>query len=124
MPMDCAVYTGIHDANANFALYLRGYRKPFSLLSAGTWVVVMSPRMPLDAIDPDRDTMAIVDVGGNPLPIARYMGGRDFELLTGGEGTATEFGEAELLHVLQLEEIEPLRHDELHRYAREWEAAR
>ena len=101
LPPECVVYTGIHDSNSNFALYLRGYRKPFSLVSTGTWIVIMSPRMPLDALDPERDTMAMVDVEGNPLPTARYMGGRDFDLLTGGGGDGTEFGGSDLLRVLE-----------------------
>lgn len=101
LPEDCTVYTGIHDSNANFALYLRGRRQPFSLVSAGTWVVVMSPRMDLQRLDPERDTMAIVDVLGNPLPTARYMGGRDFELLTEGKGGDAPFAEADLLSVLK-----------------------
>ncbi len=101
LPADCMVYPGVHDSNANFALYLRGHRTPFSLISAGTWVVIMSPRMPLDSLDPNRDTMAIVDVEGNPLPTARYMGGRDFELLTKGEGAGILFTEADLLHVIE-----------------------
>ena len=101
LPEDCIVYTGIHDANANFALYLCGHRNPFSLVSAGTWVVVMSPRMSLGFLDPMRDTMAIVDVEGNPLPTARYMGGRDFELLTEGKGADTPFTESDLVRVLE-----------------------
>lgn len=100
LPDDCTVYTGIHDSNANFALYLRGHRRPFSLVSTGTWIMVMSPRMPLDRLDPARDTMAIVDVNGNPVPTARYMGGREFELLSRGKGAGTKFTESDLLSVL------------------------
>jgi sugar (pentulose or hexulose) kinase len=101
LPPDCRVFTGVHDSNANFALYLRGYRRPFSLVSTGTWVVIMNPRTPLNELDQDRDTMAITDVEGHPLPTARYMGGRDFELLTEGQGAATEFTETDVLSILK-----------------------
>ena len=84
LPAQCVVYNGIHDANSNYGLYLRNCPRPFSLISAGTWVVVMSPRLPLTALNEDRDTVGLVDLTGSPLPTARYMGGREFELLTAG----------------------------------------
>ena len=86
----CVIYNGIHDANANYGLYLRNCPRPISLISAGTWVVVMSPRLPLTALNRDRDTMGLVDLNGSPLPTARYMGGREFERLTAGHGKRIE----------------------------------
>ena len=97
---ECTVFTGVHDSNANYALYLRERREPFSLVSTGTWMVMMSPRLPLARLDQARDTMALVDVEGNAVPTARYMGGRDYELLTDGAGATTTFTAADLRHII------------------------
>ena len=97
---ECTVYTGVHDSNANYALYLRGRSEPFSLVSTGTWMVIMSPRLSLARLDRARDTMALVDVEGNAVPTARYMGGRDFELLTDHAGATTAFTETDLRQII------------------------
>lgn len=90
---ECEVYNGIHDSNAAYSLYLRGHTSPFSLISTGTWVIIFSPRFPLDRLNEDRDTLANVDLKGDPLPTGRYMGGREFEILSkdiGGNRVLTE----------------------------------
>jgi len=97
---ECQVFCGIHDSNGSFSLYLRGCDRPFSLLTTGTWVVTMSPRLPLEKLDEKRDTMAIVDVMGRPLPVGRFMGGREFEILT-QDARSREFTEADLRSVIQ-----------------------
>ena len=97
---DCRVYSGIHDSNAAYSLYLRGRTTPFSLVSTGTWVVMISPRLPLARLNEERDTMAMVDITGEPLPTARYMGGREFEILSAAAGAGREFGEADLQSVI------------------------
>lgn len=79
----CKVYSGIHDSNAAYSLYLRGHDRPFSLVSTGTWVMMFSPRKSLATLDSKRDTMAIANLLGESLPTARFMGGREFDLLTG-----------------------------------------
>lgn len=96
---DCQVLCGIHDGNAAFSLYLRGLERPFSLLSTGTWVVAMSPRLPLNKLNANRDTLAIVDINGNPLPVGRFMGGREFEILTEG-AESKDFTEQDLASVI------------------------
>ena len=42
---------------------------------------------PLSALDPTRDCLANVDALGAPVPCARFMGGREYQVLTGGHGT-------------------------------------
>ncbi|MAE67352.1 MAG: hypothetical protein CMJ18_24085 [Phycisphaeraceae bacterium] len=79
---DCRVHSGIHDSNAAYALYVRGYDRPFSLVSTGTWVIAFSPRLPLAKLDEPRDVIANVNVLGEPLPAGRYMGGREYEMLS------------------------------------------
>nr|WP_245680290.1 hypothetical protein [Brucella inopinata] len=38
----------------------------------------------LDGLDPKRDTLANVDAYGRAVPSARYMGGREFDIMTDG----------------------------------------
>ena len=52
------------------------------MVSTGTWVVIFAVGGDLDHLDPKRDTLANVDALGRAVPSARFMGGREFELLT------------------------------------------
>ena len=97
---ECQVYNGIHDSNAAYSLYLRGRAKPFSLISTGTWVIIFSPRFPVANLNEERDTLANVNLRGEPLPTGRYMGGREFEILSRDAGTGKEFTEADLRKVI------------------------
>ena len=83
-PQHCTVYNGIHDSNSAYSLYLRGHPEPFSLVSTGTWIVTFNPRMALERLQEERDTLAYVDVRFCPLPAGRWMGGREFGILTRG----------------------------------------
>jgi len=75
----CAVYAGVHDSNAGFARHLRAERgRPFVLVSTGTWVVCMAAGGTVQRLDPARDMLANVDVRGEPVPCARFMGGREY----------------------------------------------
>jgi L-fuculokinase len=96
----CLVYNGIHDSNAAYSLYLRGHQRPFSLVSTGTWIIIFSPRMDLDGLQENTDTLAMVNVTGDPVPVARYMGGREFELLTADCGPAGDCTEQDLERVI------------------------
>lgn len=78
------VYCGIHDSNATLLPHLLGRKSPFSVVSTGTWVVSFAVGGKLDDLDPNRDTLANVDAFGNPVPSARFMGGREFDILTDG----------------------------------------
>jgi len=83
------VYCGIHDSNASLLPHLLQREAPFAVVSTGTWVVLFAVGGDLDHLDPERDTLANVDALGRAVPSARFMGGREFELLTGGNGAAT-----------------------------------
>jgi len=76
------VYCGIHDSNASLLPHLIGREPPFAVVSTGTWVVNFAVGGDLDRLDPQRDTLANVDVYGRAVPSSRFMGGREFELLT------------------------------------------
>ncbi|MBB3233636.1 FGGY-family carbohydrate kinase [Phyllobacterium endophyticum] len=78
------VHCGIHDSNASLLPHLISRTSPFSVVSTGTWVVSFAVGGRLDQLDPARDTLANVDAYGKAVPSARFMGGREFDLLTGG----------------------------------------
>ena len=84
LPVGLPVYSGIHDSNASLLPYLDGGEAAFSVVSSGTWMISMAiggARVDLDAA---RDTLVNVNALGGPTPTARYMGGREFDEITGG----------------------------------------
>ena len=78
------VYCGIHDSNATLLPHLISRKSPFAVVSTGTWVVSFAVGGRLGQLDPARDTLANVDAFGKAVPSARFMGGREFDILTGG----------------------------------------
>lgn len=84
LPADCQVLTGLHDSNASLLPHLIHQSSPFTVVSTGTWVIVMSVGAGLDRLDPAKDTLANVNVFGDPVGCARFMGGREFALLSEG----------------------------------------
>lgn len=83
LPPDCQVHVGVHDSNACLARYLHG-GTAMTLVSTGTWVVVMAPGASASALDPARDMLGNVSVRGELVPTARFMGGRELEALCAG----------------------------------------
>jgi len=83
------VHCGIHDSNASLLPHLIRREPPFAVISTGTWVVLFAVGGDLAHLDAARDTLANVDALGRAVPSARFMGGREFELLTKGQGAAT-----------------------------------
>jgi sugar (pentulose or hexulose) kinase len=75
------VHCGIHDSNASLLPHLLARPAPFAVLSTGTWVIAFAVGGSLDRLDPARDGLSNVDVFGRAVPSARFMGGREFELL-------------------------------------------
>ena len=78
-----AVHNGVHDSNATLFHYRRLLGERVAVVSTGTWVVVMSPGADPHRLDPMRDMLLNVSVDGEPVPTARFMGGREFDLLRG-----------------------------------------
>ena len=76
------VYCGIHDSNASLLPHLIGREPPFAVVSTGTWVINFAVGGDLDHLDPQRDALANVDAYGRAVPSSRFMGGREFEILT------------------------------------------
>ena len=84
LPATTPVATGIHDSNASLLPHLLGRPAPFSVVSTGTWAVVMSVGGSPARLDPRRDTMINTNALGQPVPSAKFMGGREHDLLRGG----------------------------------------
>ena len=106
VPVAC----GIHDSNASLYPHLLSRAPPFSVVSTGTWVIAMSVGGADAALDPARDALINVDALGRPTPSARFMGGREYERITGGADVApTEEDVASVLSegVALLPSIEP-----------------
>ncbi|MDX8511070.1 FGGY-family carbohydrate kinase [Mesorhizobium captivum] len=79
------VFCGLHDSNASLLPHLLSDAPPFSVVSTGTWVVTMAVGGKKIDLDPARDTLVNVNALGDPVPSARFMGGREFSLLTEGQ---------------------------------------
>ena len=84
LPPETPVHCGIHDSNASLLPYVLSQKPPFSVLSTGTWVIAMSVGGASTPLDPDRDNLINVTALGDPAPSARFMGGREHDLATGG----------------------------------------
>lgn len=85
LPADCAVSCGIHDSNASYLRFLMDReREAFTVVSSGTWTIVMANRGDLRRLREDRDMLANVNAFGAPVATARYMGGREYETIAGG----------------------------------------
>ncbi len=78
------VVCGIHDSNASLLPHIIARETPFSVVSTGTWVICMAVGGTHVSLDPARDTLINVNALGNPVPSARFMGGREYEVVSGG----------------------------------------
>ncbi len=85
---DTPVTCGIHDSNASLLPHLMTRTAPFSVVSTGTWVIAMTIGGSAPELDEERDTLVNVNAFGDPVPSARFMGGREFETIIAGGFTA------------------------------------
>jgi L-fuculokinase len=100
LPADCAVLAGIHDSNASFLPHLLARPAPFTVLSTGTWIIAMAAGVGLDRLDEKADMIANVDARGAPVPTARFMGGREFELVAGADALHIAAGPAQVASIV------------------------
>lgn len=84
LPLGTPVTCGIHDSNASLLPHLITRKPPFSVVSTGTWVIAMTMGGATPPLDEARDTLINVNAYGHPVPSARFMGGREFDILTAG----------------------------------------
>jgi L-fuculokinase len=90
LPESCVVVCGIHDSNASYLRFLMDReREAFTVVSSGTWTIVMANRGDLRRLREERDMLANVNVFGAPVATARYMGGREYEAIAQGAGEPT-----------------------------------
>lgn len=81
LPAETPVTVGIHDSNASLVPHLGRQEAPFTIVSTGTWSILMTVGGDTGALDPAKDSLANVDAYGRPVPTARFMGGREFDAL-------------------------------------------
>ncbi len=79
---DLQVHVGAHDSNACLARWLRGWPQ-LTLVSSGTWVVVMAPGAKSKTLMSEADELGNVSVRGEVVPTARFMGGRELQAICG-----------------------------------------
>jgi sugar (pentulose or hexulose) kinase len=87
LPATCQVHVGVHDSNACLARHLHAVPHG-TVVSTGTWCVVMAPGGSAGALAPERDELVNVSVEGGAVPTARFMGGREFAALCDGADPA------------------------------------
>jgi sugar (pentulose or hexulose) kinase len=76
------VLCGIHDSNASLVPHLG--KAPCGVISTGTWMIVMALGGRAVELDAARDVLVNVNALGQPVPTARFMGGREMEEIMGG----------------------------------------
>jgi sugar (pentulose or hexulose) kinase len=84
LPLETQVSVGIHDSNASLYPHILSQSGAFSVVSTGTWVIVMSVGGDDVLLDPLRDTLVNVNARGQAVPSARFMGGREYEIIQQG----------------------------------------
>lgn len=93
LPVGCKVFAGVHDSNASYLRYLnRGNDAPFTVVSTGTWVISFSSFTPLELLSESQDMLANVDINGDAVACARFMGGREFDAICRRTGSKPEDG--------------------------------
>jgi sugar (pentulose or hexulose) kinase len=80
---ECRVLCGAHDSNVSYLAHRATRAPPFTVISSGTWTIVMAAGAALDRLDGARDMLANVDVFGEAVPTQRFMGGREFAAIAG-----------------------------------------
>ncbi len=97
LPVGTPVLCGIHDSNASLVPHLA--EAPCGVISTGTWMIVMALGGRAVELDGGRDVLANVNALGQPVPTARFMGGREVEEIMGGR--IVEPSEGDLAAVLK-----------------------
>jgi sugar (pentulose or hexulose) kinase len=89
LPVDTEIHCGIHDSNAALVA-ARGIPEianaEATVISTGTWFIAMrclGEPLDLASLPEARDCLVNVDANGNPVPSARWMGGREIETQIG-----------------------------------------
>lgn len=102
LPADCAIICGIHDSNASYLSHrvMRPEAEDFTVISSGTWCIILAKGADLARLNEAEDMLANVDALGVPTPTARFMGGREYAAIAGEGGRSILPDEAALAEVL------------------------
>lgn len=84
------VLVGIHDSNASLVPHLMAGAPPFAVVSTGTWVIAMALGGRAQPLNSERDCLINVSALGGAVPSARFMGGREHELVMAPAGPPGE----------------------------------
>lgn len=95
---DISVRCGIHDSNASLYPHLLSHQAPFSVVSSGTWTISMAVGGADTMPDQTRDTLVNVNAFGDPIASARFMGGREFDVLM--EGRESTYSDRDRTNVI------------------------
>ncbi|NNC37399.1 MAG: hypothetical protein HKO02_08075 [Hyphomonadaceae bacterium] len=101
---ECHVYPGVHDSNAGYIPILKSPKESRpTVVSSGTWSVIMDSQADVSTLDPARDMLVNIDAEGSPLATARYMGGREFGLICERLNTdiATTFSDEDVHEIIE-----------------------
>lgn len=103
LPADCAIICGIHDSNASYLSHrvARGGEENFSVISSGTWCIILAKGADLARLREAEDMLANVDALGVPTATARFMGGREYAAIAGEDGRSVQPDAAALDAVLK-----------------------
>ena len=88
---------GVHDFNASIIPYLANWQAPFTVVSTGTWVILLGVGLPIEGLDPEADMLANLDITGRPTACGRFMGGREYGEIAGRDLAAPERGALQAL---------------------------
>jgi L-fuculokinase len=88
----CRVVCGVHDSNASYLQHFiaRPRGEPFTVISSGTWTIVMASGADPARLRADRDMLGSADAFGSPVPTARFMGGREYEVIAPSKAVPDE----------------------------------
>jgi sugar (pentulose or hexulose) kinase len=93
------IYCGIHDSNASLVPYLLHRTSPCAVVSTGTWVIAMALGSKVPTLEAARDALLNVNAFGQPVPSARFMGGREFQTIMAEQSAKVH--ESDIQNVIQ-----------------------
>ena len=86
---ETGVLCGVHDSNASLLPHLASRKPPFTIVSTGTWVILMAPGLGVDGLEEADDMLANVDVEGGRSPARASWAGANTANRRRGAATRT-----------------------------------
>ena len=76
------VGVGIHDSSSALLPYVRSVKKPFVLVSTGTWSIALNPfsDVPLTVEDTQNGCINYMRINGKPVKSSRLFLGNEYKL--------------------------------------------